>query len=154
MRFRDGRVGGFQVSHHDPTADYAWGVSDTTTEAYPFALLADATPTIGTKIWHAGYGVDRPSNREDGTITSGRLPDGKIQMRMSVSSGDSGGGIAIDADGRVVSNVCCTSGRGMTADVYGASVESMRQGQRDTKALDEWKPIDVPLWMPPKQPTP
>jgi len=138
----------------EKTSDHAWGATDASDANYPHALLADATPPVGTKIWHAGYGVDVPANREDGTITAGRDSNGQIRMRLSVSSGDSGGGIVIDSNGRVVSNVCCTSGRGQMADVWGASVESMRAGQSDVAALDEWKPIEVPLRMAPKQPAP
>jgi hypothetical protein len=151
FKIRDGRVGAFTIVSKNPQADFAWGATDAAGVDYPFALLADATPPVGTKIWHAGFGVDVPANREDGTITGGRDSNGQIRMRMSVSSGDSGGGIVVDADGRIVSNVCCTSGRGQTADVWGASVESMRSGQMETLGLDEWKPIEVPLRMSPKE---
>jgi hypothetical protein len=151
MRFRDGRTSGFQVVNFDRRADWCWGVTDTDAADLPFALTADSTPAVGTKIWHAGYGIDVPGNREDGTITSGVLSDGKIQMRMSVSSGDSGGGIVIDSAGRIVSTVCCTSNVGGRGEVYGAAPESFNTGRRDTVSLDEWKPIPIPVREVPKE---
>lgn len=148
MRFRNGSTAGFTVVNFNRAADYAWGATDSSTEIYPYALLADATPPAGTKVWHAGYGVDVPANREDGTLLAGADGNGQLKFRMSVSSGDSGGGIVMDENGRIVSNVCCTTRRGAVADVWGASPESMRLGQRDTVDLWDWQPIEIPLRMP------
>lgn len=144
MRFRNGATGGFQVVNFDRQSDWAWGATDSSTEVYPYALLADATPPVGTRIWHAGFGVDVPANREDGTVLAGADSNGQIRMRMSVSSGDSGGGIVIDDVGRIVSTVCCTTRRGAVADVWGASPERMKAGQRDTVDLWDWRPLEMP----------
>ncbi len=145
IRLRDGRTTGAVVVNFNRRADYAWLVSDADGGQWPYALLAPESPAIGTRIWHAGYGTDQPGNREDGEIASRPNPDGQIQMSLSVSSGDSGGGIAIDSTGRIVSCVCCTSARGKRADVWGASVEAIRAGQVETVELWEWVPLEIPL---------
>lgn len=147
MRFRDGRTVGAQVVNFNRTADWCWMATDANNLTLPHALLAENTPAVGTKLWHAGFGVDVPGNREDGTLLAHADSNNQIRMRLSVSSGDSGGGIVIDGQGKIVSTVCCTTRRGAVADVWGASPESIRQGQRDTVDLDQWNPIDVPLRM-------
>lgn len=145
MRFRDGRSAGAVVVNFNRQADYAWCLTDSNTETLPFALLAESSPPPGTPIWHAGFGVDVPGNTEHGTVTGPPNTDGQIQMSLSVSSGDSGGGIAITADGRIVSCVCCTTRRGAKADVWGASTESIRRGQVAQVSLEEWTPLPIPL---------
>lgn len=151
MRFRDGRSMGAVVVNLNKTSDWAWMLTESNTETLPFAYLNESSPPPGTPIWHAGYGVDKPANREDGVVTDVPNSEGQIRMRLSVSSGDSGGGIAITSDGKIVSCVCCTSGRGQVADVWGASVESIRRGQVAVVDLDEWKPIEIPKRMDPKK---
>lgn len=150
MRLLDGRTGGIQVAAIDKQADACWCVTTSNSDQYPHALLADRTPAPGTPIWHAGYGTDKPGNRESGTVESGPDNNGQIRMRLSVSSGDSGGGIAITADGRIVSCVCCTTDRGRTADVWGASPEAILRLKPADTVLDDWRPIDIPVRMPPK----
>jgi hypothetical protein len=151
MRFRDGRQTGAVVVNYNRQSDWAWLVTDANNLTLPHALVADSAPPVGTKIWHAGFGVDVPGNREDGEVTGGVDSNGQLRMKLSVSSGDSGGGIVIDQSGRIVSTVCCTSRRGAVADVWGAAPESFRAGQRDTVDLDEWRPIDVPIREVPKE---
>lgn len=151
MRFRDGRTSGMQVVNFNRQSDWAWCVTDANNLTLPHALLAEKSPAVGTRIWHAGYGVDIPANREDGEVLSGPDSNGQIRMRLSVSSGDSGGGIVFDESGRIISTVCCTSRRGAVADVWGASPESFRPGMRDTVDVDEWHPLEVPERMPPKE---
>lgn len=126
-------------------ADWSWMVTDGNNTVLPHALIAERSPAVGTPIWHAGFGVDVPGNREDGAILAAPDGNGQLRMRLSVSSGDSGGGIVIDADGRVVSCVCCTTRRGALADVWGSSPEAFRAGQRDTVDVDHWHPLDVPV---------
>lgn len=151
MKFRNGQEGGFRIVNFDRQADWAWGATDSSTDVYPYALLADATPPVGTKLWHAGYGVDVPGNREDGSLLQHADGNGQIRMRLSVSSGDSGGGIVVDDAGRIVSAVCCTTRRGAVADVWGASPERIRSGQRDTVDLWDWHPLEIPERMPVKE---
>lgn len=146
MRFRDGRTVGAQVVNFDRAADWAWMVTDGNNVVLPHAFLAEAAPAAGSRIWHAGYGVHIPGNREDGLVVRGD-PDanGQVQFRLSVSSGDSGGGIVIDASGHVVSPVCCTTAKGQIADVWGAAPQRSKAGQRDTVDVEAWNPIDMPV---------
>jgi hypothetical protein len=149
-KFRDGRSVGLTVVNFDRTADWSWMVTDGSNVVLPHAMLAERSPSPCTPIWHAGFGVDVPGNRENGQIVSGPDTNGQLRMKLSVSSGDSGGGIVVDADGKIVSCVCCTSGKGQLADVWGSAPERFRAGQRDTVDLDEWKPLDIPMRMAPK----
>ena len=150
-RFRNGRTIGLRVVNYDRKPDYSWLLTESNTEALPYALLADKTPEPGTPIWHAGFGIDRPGNRENGQTVSGPDANGQIRMKLSVSSGDSGGGIIIDKEGKVVSSVCCTAGRGFLTDTWGTSVEAARQGQVEKTGGFEWSPLEVPLKMPDKK---
>jgi len=145
MRLRDGRTVGLTVLATDPRSDCAWAVTDATGEEYPFAQLLGATPKVGTKLWHAGYGVDNPGNTETGELLSGPDQNGQVRMRVSVSSGDSGGGICTDPEGYVVSCVCCTSARGQVASVWGASPESIRALMPGGIVREDWQPLAVPI---------
>lgn len=148
IRFLDGRTTGVHVLSFDRKSDSAWLVTEDNSSTFPFALLAPASPAVGTKVWHAGYGVDRPGNKEVGEVLSGPDANGQIRMRLSVSSGDSGGGIISNERGEVVSCVCCTAARGIASDVWGTSPESALRSKPTTMVLDDWVPIEVPLRMP------
>lgn len=145
MRLRDGRQIGVRVVAVDQRADCCWLLTEPTTEEFPFARIAEKTPPVGTRIWHAGYGVDVPGNTERGTLD--QLPDanGQVRMTLSVSSGDSGGGICMDDGGALVSCVCCTSARGRVASVWGASPEAIRRLMPGGVVNDEWHPLEIPL---------
>jgi hypothetical protein len=145
MRLKDGRVTGVIVQSINVKADCAWLLTETNSEQYPFALLAPKSPPVGAKIWHAGYGVHIPGNREDGHVEAGPDQNGQLRFRLSVSSGDSGGGICLNESGEVVSTVCCTTARGQVAQVWGASVESIVGSQPTAMVLDGWTPIELPL---------
>lgn len=154
MRLLDGRQLGIQVLASNARADCAWCVTDTTTEVLPFALLAENDPPPGQKIWHAGYGVHVPGNREEGVVVAQSNADGQIQFKLSVSSGDSGGGICLDESGRVVATVCCTTAKGVYADVWGAGPAAIRRALPTAMAADtpEWTPIEIPIKVPVKMP--
>lgn len=141
---RDGRATSAVVVNFDRTYDYAWLVTNDNSTEYPYALLAERTPEVGTKIWHAGFGVDRPSNREDGEIIAKDDGSGQIAMRLSVSSGDSGGGIIIDSNGYVVSCVCCTKRSGNRFWTAGTPPEAARTGMIERVSLWEWVAHPVP----------
>jgi hypothetical protein len=142
---KDRRTVGVQVVALDKTADVCWLITDSTTEVLPTLRLADRSPAPGARVWHAGYGVDRPANREDGTVSDTRTSSGKIGFRINVSSGDSGGPIIMTDGGEVVSCVCCTTERGALADVFGASPEAIRR-LRPTVVDDvDWAPAPIPL---------
>jgi Trypsin-like peptidase domain len=141
----DGRVISTVVVNLDRQADCAWLVTGSNDNLYPFAELAETTPPVGTKVWHAGYGVHNPGNREAGVVAAPPNSDGQIEFRLSVSSGDSGGGILIDADGEVVSCVCCTTNRGGPGRVWGTSPQRARAIQTQRMRLDEWEPLEIPI---------
>lgn len=145
MQFRDGRQIGFEVVAINRNADCSWLISDKTEYVLPYALIADKTPAIGKPIWHGGFGVDRPGNREEGELLAGPDGNGQIGMSLNVSSGDSGGGIFYTETGEVISCVCCTSNRGSRARVWGASPEAIAALKPKREVLEEWTPIEIPL---------
>jgi len=150
-KLRNGRTVGLKVVNINRTADYAWMLTEDNGIELPYTLLADSTPAPGGKVWHAGYGVDVPGNREDGTVTAAPNSDGQTEFRISVSSGDSGGGIIVDDSGRWISCVCCTTARGSVARVWGSSVEAARKGQVALTSEWSWQPMEVPIKMPPEK---
>jgi hypothetical protein len=145
MRLLDGRTAGIIVAAVDRTSDCCWCYTDGNSEAYPFANLAQTSPQPGEKVWHAGYGVHIPGNREDGSVEAGPDRNGQVRFRLSVSPGDSGGGICLNESGEVISPVCCTSNLAGPGSVWGASPESCRRLKPTTMVLDDWTPIDMPL---------
>lgn len=144
MRLRDGTAFGIRKVNCDPRADCCWCITDVADRELPFALLAETTPAVGTHCWHAGFGFDKPGNREDGTVATSPLPDGKVGMDLSVSNGDSGGGILTDEGDRVFSCVCCTSGIARRSRMYGASVEAIRRAMPTGHVSEEWVPVPIP----------
>lgn len=141
---KDGRTAGLTVMAVNKAADCAWAVTDTNTERYPFALVADYMPDVGTKVWHSGYGVDKPGNREDGEVVAGPDGNGQVQFSLSVSSGDSGGAIVQESNGRVLSCVCCTAARGQRARVWGAGPAAISRLLPTDFAIEGWNPLEIP----------
>jgi hypothetical protein len=140
-----------KVVAKDSRSDVAWLVTESADLGdLPFALLANGNAPAGVKVWHAGFGVDVPGNREDGEVTRADSGTGKAEMVLSVSSGDSGGGIFRTDTGELISTVCCTTRKGARVTMYGGNVESIRRLRpRDATAApaeaDWWKPIDIPV---------
>lgn len=142
------------ISHH-PGPDICWCVTDGPHEDLPYANLAKVNPPPGTKIWHMGYGVDRPGNREDGEVATGENTDGQIRMVLSVSSGDSGGGIFRSDTNEVISTVCCTSGMARRVSMWGGSAERctfLRPNPASQEDIEEapdlivgWSPLPIPI---------
>lgn len=141
----DGRKVPVRCTAYAKKSDLAWLVTDVV-ESLPFARLAKVNPAPGTKIWHAGFGVHNPGNVEKGEV-SGSNPDGMLAMRLSVSSGDSGGGIFREDTGEVISAVCCTQARNTFTTMYGGSCETAWKLRPHVAELDaeEWKPVEIPL---------
>lgn len=117
---REGASFRCSVQGIDRRSDCAVLVSDTAIEVLYHTFVSDSDPAAGTVVWHGGYGQDRPGNKESGQVVRGPNQDGQVQYRVSVSPGDSGGGIVVDASGRLLSPVCCTTCLGCTGDVWGA----------------------------------
>lgn len=130
---------------HQPGMDIAWLVTEESVDDLPFANLAKDDPAVGVKVWHAGYGVDRPMNREDGEVSGGTERDGKMKFDLNVSSGDSGGGILRADTNEVVSTVCCTAMRGQKTSMWGGSLSNCRRLRPSATSGDEWSPQEMPI---------
>lgn len=145
MHLRDGRTLTIRSVARDPRSDCCWCETMLNEGELPFMNLACCAPPIGAKLWHAGFGVDRPGNVEEGSVSGPVTPDGKLQMRMSVSSGDSGGGIILTETGEVVSCVCCTAMRGALATMFGAGPVAINKLRPSGHTALEWEPVPIPL---------
>jgi hypothetical protein len=146
LTLKDGRTLGIKVVAHHKTPDLAWCVTEESIAEMPFAVLAEKNPDVGTTVWHMGYGIDKPGNREDGSITAAENGEGQLRMSLSVSSGDSGGGIFRTDTNELVSVVCCTSGMAQKVSMWGGSVEQARKTRpRVLDADDAWTPLPIPL---------
>lgn len=138
MKLKDGRSFNVRVVVHEKRPDLAWMITeDATVEDMPFANLSATNPAAGVKVWHAGYGVDVPGNREDGEVRTSENSDGQTQFFLSVSPGDSGGGVLRSDTNEVVSTVCCTAALARKADMFGASIASIRKARPGVVRLDE-----------------
>lgn len=143
---KDGRTLAVTVAARNTNSDLTWLVTDAVVDDLPFAVLARKNPAIGTEIWHMGYGIDRPGNREDGRVIGVETPDGQLQMELSVSSGDSGGGIFRADTNELIAVVCCTTERGRKTVMYGGSVEQATRLRPISKTdADAWQPLAIPL---------
>lgn len=118
---QDGRKFKVTVRVRDTKADLVWLLGDIQDSDLPFAELATSEPDIGTAVWHAGYGVDRPGNRESGKVIGKGNSAGQLNFLLSVSPGDSGGGIFREDNGQLLSAVCCTAGLARLASMWGGS---------------------------------
>jgi hypothetical protein len=159
----DGRALGLRVVAHAPTPDLAWCVTEDAVADLPYALLAEKNPEPGAAVWHGGFGVDRPGNHEEGTLAERENGQGQLRMVLSVSSGDSGGGIFRADTNELVAVVCCTTERGRKTLMFGGSAEHahrlrpVARTEADDwesialpvcfarKAGADWRPIDIPL---------
>jgi hypothetical protein len=135
---------GLSVVSVDRVSDCSWSVTDSSELALVGVRLAASSAAVGARVWHCGFGVDRPGSREDGVVEAG--PDGKGQCRyrLSVSSGDSGAGIFSSLSGELLSPVCCTERKGSVASVWGASPESCSRVRR-VDAGFPWIGLDIPI---------
>ena len=87
----------------------------------PYLRISIQNPKIGDAVFHCGYGTHIPGNREDGVVIGDEDVNGQIRYRLSVSHGDSGGGIIASTSGELLSPVCCTTRIAGVGDVWGAS---------------------------------
>lgn len=137
MRLRDGREFTLKCIARDAESDAAWLRGDRPEGKVPFALLADSSPTPGSKVWHCGFGIDQPGNLEVGEVADQGAPRSQVAYRLSVSPGDSGGGIIMEKGSRVLSPVCCTNRLSAYGTVYGASPGACRALLKVAHAFDE-----------------
>jgi len=143
---RDGTSGRFVCVALDKEADCAWVTTLTSFDHMDALHLAERSPAVGEKVFHAGYGTDRPGNTETGTVVG--IAGKQVKYTLSVSPGDSGGGICLDSSGRVISPVCCTTRPGAVGSVWGASPEECRKLRPvSTSLMRGWTPIPIPTRM-------
>lgn len=136
MTLKDGRKIAVSVTARETSSDICWLVtSQSDITDMPTADIASATPSPGTKVWHAGYGVDKPANIEEGTVTGGPDKYGQVTFNLSVSSGDSGGGIFRADTDEWVGAVCCTTILGGKGPMYAGGVEAAKR-LRPVKTAD------------------
>lgn len=110
----------------------------------PFVRVADVTPDVGSKVFHAGYGIDVPGNTEYGTVLERDTPNGQVVYHLSVSPGDSGGGICLDAAGKLLSPVCCTTNLAAPGSVWGGKPEKINDMLRNPTAFVGVPPVKMP----------
>lgn len=119
-----------------------------------YAQIAEEIPPVGSKVWHAGYGFDKPGNREEGALLAAEDTNGQLRYRLSVSNGDSGGGIVLDGNGKLLSPVCCTTHIARVGDVWGASPRVIRQMIAQPTQYVGVPPVPMPLRWPDGTPKP
>lgn len=120
MKLKNGQTFTVRCETRDKQSDSAWLTADRPKGSIPFAKLAKDLPAQGDSVWHQGYGIDRPENREEGKylgLSGDRL---QLTFSISVSPGDSGGGIVCNASGEILSPVCCTTRLAGLGTVWGA----------------------------------
>lgn len=148
-KLRDGRSFSVTLVSTWKGPDIAWIVTTVPVGALPYTELADTMPAKGDKVWHCGYGIDKPGNRENGEVITPDNGSGKTEYSLSVSSGDSGGGILLDSSGKVLSPVCCTTSMARKASMYGGTLEQVRLTRPSpVHVQDDWSPIDLPVISP------
>lgn len=147
MTLPSGQVVSIKCVNRSPGPDFAWCRGKRPDGRIFYAVLSKEKPRPDARVWHAGYGIDKPGNMEEGTFV-GESQDGtQYQYHLSVSSGDSGGAIVEKSTGKVLSPVCCTTTRGSLGKVWGASpikaaaerpvlVNSPQEDERDNPTLD------------------
>ena len=129
----------------DRTADAAILVSESPQPGLPWLPLATETPEVNTAIWHAGFGQDQPGNVEKGRVLAKPNRDGQTQYWLSVSPGDSGGGIMLDSQGRLLSPVCCTTNLAAPGNVWGAAPEVLqRMLSAPASFVGDLQPVAMP----------
>jgi len=121
MKLKDGRSFPFKCVSRNAAADCAWLVADRPPGEVPYALLATSLPEKGDEVWHMGYGIDKPGNVEKGTFEGVTGDGAQCVFHLSVSSGDSGGGIVHTNDGAILSPVCCTTRLSGPGNVMGST---------------------------------
>ena len=106
-----GRKLAVTVTAHAREPDLCWLRTDESADDLPFAVLAKELPPPGARIWHMGYGVDRPGNKETGTYVGPSRYAGMIRVDISMSSGDSGSSFFREDNGESIGTMFGTINR-------------------------------------------
>lgn len=110
----------------------------------PYLLLAESSPPVGAAVMHAGFGVHIPGNVEKGRVLQSDTGNGQVMYELSVSPGDSGGGICLDGRGRVISPVCCTTRIAAVGQVFGGRPEEVRRMMLQPALYLDTEPVKMP----------
>ena len=102
-------------------------------------------PRLADGRWH----IVTAAHVENGQVLAAPNRDEQIRYRLSVSPGDSGGGIMTDASGRLLSPVCCTTCLGCPGDVWGASPTVIKRMIAKPTEFVDLLPVAMPP--PPKE---
>lgn len=141
----DNKTYSVRVVAHDKEPDIAWLVTEESIDDICYANLSKTNPPAGTQVWHQGYGIDQPRNKETGSVADGPNSQGMLRFILSVSSGDSGGGIFRADTNEVVASVCCTAGKGIKTSMWGGCCETAwRMRPKATTDEHVWTPRDIP----------
>jgi hypothetical protein len=143
-RTRSGAEYPARVSAVDRRSDCAILHLDSRPNGITRLVLAASAPRPGDAVWHAGFGVDKPGNTERGVFVGGPTSDQQLEYRLSVSPGDSGGGIIDARTNELLSPVCCTTCLGCTGRVWGASPDRVRSVMTSHVLFLEIDPCPMP----------
>lgn len=141
---RDGRTVKATCIALDRTPDISILRTAPVSTTLPFIRVATKTPDVGSKVLQAGFGIDQPGNTEYGTVVNGPNSDGQVEYHLSVSPGDSGGGICLDSAGELLSPVCCTTNLGAPGSVWGGSPEQVNRMLKNPTEFMGVPPIHMP----------
>lgn len=144
---RAGRMVQATVVAINRQADACLLVTEDLREPLPYLKVATETPQPGTVVFHAGFGQDQPGNVEKGRVLQRDTGSGQVIFELSVSPGDSGGGVCVDASGRLISPVCCTTRLAQVGQVYGARPEVVNQMMTAPAAFMDVPPAAMPIRM-------
>jgi hypothetical protein len=149
MFMKDGRQLSVRVLGHYKASDVCWLVTEDEVPDMPYAMLAEKNPEPMTAVWHMGYGIDNPGNKEEGIVAERANSDGQLRMILSVSSGDSGGGIFRKDTNEVIATVCCTSGMAQKVSMWGGCAEFAGKVRPkpadDSEGARDWTPLPIPI---------
>lgn len=93
-----------KVTAADVQGDVCWLRTEQSID-HPFAILSSTNPEPGMRVWHEGYGVDRPGSHEEGVVLRLGGVKGGWQVRIAMSPGDSGSGLFGLDDGKVYGTI-------------------------------------------------
>lgn len=110
----------------------------------PYLHVAASTPPAGTPVMHAGFGVHVPGNTERGKVLQSNNGSGQVMFELSVSPGDSGGGICLNSEGQVISPVCCTTRIAAVGQVFGGRPEEIHRMLQLPAAFVDLPPMKMP----------
>lgn len=147
---RGGRMVSCRVTAINREADAGLLVTELLSEPLAYLNLAATTPAAGTDVFQAGWGIDVPGNVERGHVLQRDSGQGQVIYELSVSPGDSGGGICVTASGEVLSPVCCTTNLAAVGQVWGARPEEVHKMIASPASFVDVPPSRMPARSPVK----